>query len=288
MTQREAKMKRIVACIDSSPCVNAIAEAAAWVAKQTKRELVLLQVLDYYPASYHLGELSGVIGFESNAMLLKELAELEQKQSELAVDVSNNLLHHMNQQIQDKHGITATVVQEKGDFVEQTLDFLKPDDIVILGRVGESAAEKNKDLGSNVENFIRGARCTVMTVGEEFKPPTRFIFAYEDSDICHNMMKRIAESDLFRHLQCHLLHVGESKEHVLDEPTQYFQEHGIDVITEYRDGDVAENIIDYQNTHQIQFVILGAFSTSKIQQFFLGSITTKVFRSVNLPLIVVR
>jgi hypothetical protein len=53
---------------------------------------VLLQILDYYPASYHLGEISGVIGFESNAMLLKELAELEQKQSELALDYSNNLL----------------------------------------------------------------------------------------------------------------------------------------------------------------------------------------------------
>ena len=71
-------MKRVVACIDSSPCINALAEAAAWIAKKTNRELVLLQVLDYYPASYHLGEISGVIGFESNAMLLKELAELEQ------------------------------------------------------------------------------------------------------------------------------------------------------------------------------------------------------------------
>ena len=70
-------MKRVIACIDSSPCINALAEAAAWIAKQTGRELVLLQVLDYYPASYHLGEISGVIGFEGNAMLLKDLAELE-------------------------------------------------------------------------------------------------------------------------------------------------------------------------------------------------------------------
>ena len=85
-------MKRVIACIDSSPCINALADAAAWIAKQTGRELVLLQVLDYYPASYHLGEISGVIGFESNAMLLKELAELEQKQSEIALDYSNNLL----------------------------------------------------------------------------------------------------------------------------------------------------------------------------------------------------
>ena len=39
-------MKRVIACIDSSPCINAVAEAAAWIAKQTQRELVLLQVLD--------------------------------------------------------------------------------------------------------------------------------------------------------------------------------------------------------------------------------------------------
>lgn len=49
-------MKRVIACIDSSPCINALADAAAWIAKQTGRELVLLQVLDYYPASYHLGK----------------------------------------------------------------------------------------------------------------------------------------------------------------------------------------------------------------------------------------
>lgn len=149
-------MKRVIACIDSSPCVNAVAEAAAWVAKQTQRELVLLQVLDYYPASYHLGEISGVIGFESNAMLLKELAELEQKQSELALDYSNNLLNHISEMIQQKYEITASHIQEKGDFLEQSFHVLKDDDIAIIGRVGERAAERNKPIGSNVENFIRG------------------------------------------------------------------------------------------------------------------------------------
>ena len=94
-------MKRVIACIDSSPCIYALADAAAWIATKTNRELVLLQVLDYYPASYHLGEISGVIGFESNAMLLKELAELEQKQSELALNYSNNLLDYISKTIKE-------------------------------------------------------------------------------------------------------------------------------------------------------------------------------------------
>lgn len=57
-------MKRVIACVDSSPCINAIAEAASWIAKRTQRELVLLQVLDYYPASYHLGKLVALLALK--------------------------------------------------------------------------------------------------------------------------------------------------------------------------------------------------------------------------------
>lgn len=280
-------MKRVIACIDSSPCINALAEAAAWIATQTQRELVLLQVLDYYPASYHLGEISGVIGFESNAMLLKELAELEQKQSELALDYSNNLLQHISNMIQEKYEIVPTQIQEKGDFLEQSFSVLNEDDIVVIGRVGEKSAERNKALGSNVENFIRGANCTVMTVGEHFKAPTRFIFAYEYSPTCIKMMKRIAQSDLLKLLQCHLLYVGDHPE-LLNEPADFLTAAGLDVVVEYRYGDVAENILDYQREHGIQLIVLGAFSHSKIHQFFLGSITTNIFRNSTGPLLVAK
>lgn len=280
-------MNRVIACIDSSPCVNAVAEAAAWIAQKTGRQLVLLQVLDYYPASYHLGEISGVIGFESNAMLLKELAELEQKQSELALDYSNNLLKHISGLIQNKFSITPIQIQEKGDFLEQSFNALREEDIALIGRVGERSAEKNKSLGSNVENFIRGAKCTVMTVGETFKPPTRFIFAYEDSATCKNMMQRVAKSDFLRQLQCHLLYVGDHPE-ILNTPSQFLKDEGLDVVVEYRYGDVAENILEYQNQHQIQLIVLGAYSRSKVRQFFLGSITTNIFRNATVPLLVAK
>ncbi|ENV06190.1 hypothetical protein F967_01161 [Acinetobacter sp. CIP 102637] len=280
-------MNRVIACIDSSPCIEAVAEAAAWVAKQTQRELVLLQILDYYPASYHLGEISGVIGFESNAMLLKELAELEQKQSELALDYSNNLLKHISELIEKQYGLTSTKIQEKGDFLEQSFNILKENDVVIIGRVGERAVEKNKPIGSNVENFIRGANCTVITVGEHFEAPRRFIFAYEYSPTCQKMLQRIAQSDLLKTLQCHLLYVGDHPE-MLTEPEKYLKDAGIEVVPVYRYGDVAQNILEYQAEHKIQLIVLGAFSHSKIHQFFLGSITTTIFRNANVPLLVAK
>jgi nucleotide-binding universal stress UspA family protein len=159
--------------------------------------------------------------------------------------------------------------------------------VVIIGRVGERAAEKNKPIGSNVENFIRGANCTVITVGEHFEPPKRFIFAYEYSPTCQKMLQRIAQSDLLKKLQCHLLYVGDHPE-MLAEPEKYLKDAGLDVIPIYRYGDVAQNILEYQREHDIQLIVLGAFSHSKIHQFFLGSITTTIFRNANVPLLVAK
>ena len=228
-----------------------------------------------------------MIGFESNAMLLKELAELEQKQSELALDYSNNLLKHISELIEKQYGLTSTKIQEKGDFLEQSFNLLNENDIVIIGRVGERAAEKNKPIGSNVENFIRGANCTVITVGEHFQPPKRFIFAYEYSPTCQKMLQRIAKSDLLKLLQCHLLYVGDHPE-MLAEPEKYLTDAGLEVVSVYRYGDVAQNILEYQKEHDIQLIVLGAFSHSKIHQFFLGSITTTIFRNANVPLLVAK
>ena len=73
---------------------------------------------------------------------LQELAELEQKQSELALDYSNNLLKHISELIEKQYGLTSTKIQEKGDFLEQSFNILKENDVVIIGRVGERAAEK--------------------------------------------------------------------------------------------------------------------------------------------------
>lgn len=126
-----------------------------------------------------------------------------------------------------------------------------------------------------------------MTIGENFKVPTRFIFAYEYSPTCQKMMRRIAQSDLLRTLQCHLVYVGDHPE-ILNEPEHYLKQAGIDVVTVYRYGDVAQNILEYQQEHGIQIIVLGAFSHSKIHQFFLGSIATTIFRNATVPLLVAK
>ncbi|KAA8731402.1 universal stress protein [Acinetobacter qingfengensis] len=280
-------MTRVIACIDASPCVNATAEAAAWVAQKTGRELILLQVLDYRPASYHLGEISGVIGFESNAMLLKELAELDEKQYELAQKYSDDLLKYISKLVRNRFSIEPKIIQRRGDFLEQCFDELQQQDIVVVGKIGENAAENDKPVGSNVEGLIRGAKSTVLTVGEKFVPPASYLFAYEYSPVCQNMVKRIEHSDLLRGLTCHLVYVGDQNG-ILDYAIGHLQAAGIDVKPEYIYGDVAETLLQYQDQHHTGLMVMGAFSHSKLHQFFLGSTTLTIFKESEVPMLVLR
>ena len=280
-------MGRVIACIDASPCVHATAEAAVWIAQKTGRPLFLLQVLDYRPASYHIGEVGGVIGFESNAMLLKELAELDEKQYDVAKQLSDDLLTHISKSIEEKHHIKVQIIQRRGEFLEQAFDELTAEDIAVVGKVGEKAAEKKRVIGSNVEGIIRGAKSTVLVVGEKFVASPNFIFAYEHSSICQTMLKRVGRSDLLNDLTCHLLYVGEENG-ILADPTDYLQYSGIEVHPQYLYGKVASTLLNYQQRHQVGLIVMGAFSHSKLHQFFLGSTTLEIFKRSDVPMLVAR
>lgn len=280
-------MGRVIACIDASPCVHATAEAAVWIAQKTGRPLVLLQVLDFRPASYHLGEIGGVIGFESNAILLKELAELDEKQFEVAKQLSDDLLAHIADTIRQKYQIEVVQIQRRGEFLEQAFDELSAEDIAVVGKVGENSAEKKRIVGSNVENIIRGAKSTVLVVGENFTIPNNFIFAYEHSSICQTMLKRVGRSDLLNTLACHLIYVGEENG-ILSDPMEYLQYSGLKVHAQYLYGKVADNLLIYQKQHHIDLMIMGAFSHSKLHQFFLGSTTLEIFKRSDVSMLVVR
>jgi len=53
-------------------------------------------------------------------------------------------------------------------------------------------------------------------------------------------------------------------------------------------GEVIEILHDYQNSHAIDLMVMGAYGHSKIRQFFVGSNTTKMIGSSKIPLLLLR
>jgi len=51
---------------------------------------------------------------------------------------------------------------------------------------------------------------------------------------------------------------------------------------------VIETLHDYQDSHAIDLMVMGAYGHSKIRQFFVGSNTTKMIGSSKIPLLLLR
>ncbi len=55
---------------------------------------------------------------------------------------------------------------------------------------------------------------------------------------------------------------------ILNEPSQFLRDAGLDVVVEYRYGDVSENILEYQREHDIKLVVMGHLATVKFTSSF--------------------
>lgn len=280
-------MKRMIACLSRSGCLYAVASAAAWMAKKTQRELILFNVMDYAWDDFHLYEFSGIGGFEAHAMLMQEWGDVEENQDHLLQQQSNELLEDVQQFIFKKYGIRGKTLQKTGLFPREAFEELLAEDIVVLGKYSDHDSEQDKALASQLENFIRGCDATVLTVTQEFTIPTQFLFAYDPSATCDNMLKRICQSRILKGLTCHLIHVGEDTG-ILPPVAEELQNAGYVVESDYLSGDVTEAILAYQQQHQLDWLVIGAFSHSRLHQFFLGGTTLKIFAQSDVPIFVIR
>jgi len=77
-------------------------------------------------------------------------------------------------------------------------------------------------------------------------------------------------------------------EQVVDETVDEITAHGADVVAERRMGDPYEEIIDYAETEGVDMIVMGTHGRSGLDRFLLGSVTEKVVRTADAPVLTVR
>jgi nucleotide-binding universal stress UspA family protein len=77
-------------------------------------------------------------------------------------------------------------------------------------------------------------------------------------------------------------------EQVVDETVDDITAHGADVVAERRMGDPYEEIIDYAETAGVDMIVMGTHGRSGLDRFLLGSVTEKVVRTADVPVLTVR
>lgn len=289
-------MTQVIACIDGSESTSAVCDYAAWASTRLSAPLLLLHVLDEarYPSEANL---SGSIGLGSVATLQKELADLDAKRNQLALDQGQLMLEAAKEKV-IADGITHPVMRQRHGELVTTLQELEDDTrLLVIGKQGEAHPAPgtrvgSNQLGDNVERVVRSMHRPVLITTGEFTQPESVMLAFDGSATMDKAVEMIAASPLFKGMPCHLVTVCDdsdaARKKAIENAAKRLTDAGHDVTTAFLAGEVEIALHQYQQQKEIDLVVMGAYGHSRIREFFVGSSTNALLRGATVPHLILR
>ncbi|WP_254525959.1 universal stress protein [Natrinema caseinilyticum] len=80
----------------------------------------------------------------------------------------------------------------------------------------------------------------------------------------------------------------EHAEHAVEDVEQQCHEKGVDVVTETRKGEPAQEILEYSEENNIDIIVMGTHGRSGFDHVLIGSVAERVVRHATIPVLTVR
>jgi nucleotide-binding universal stress UspA family protein len=280
-------MSAILACTDGSLYAPSIYQHAAWAASRGGASINVLHVIER-DESLDKQDLSGSIGFDANAELLEELAKHDESHARVARLRGKAILEDATKQLA---GYEVKTTQRHGSVVETLDEFEEGAELVIVGKRGEHADFAKGHLGSNLERVVRSAKIPVMVAAREFKPIERFLVAFDGGSSSLKAVHHVATQPWLRGLECHLVMCGkQDHEHELslEHAATGLRGAGFTVTADLLAGDPDEVIAREVTQRNIDLLAMGAYGHSRVRSLILGSTTTHLIRTCQIPITLFR
>ncbi|MCG7600182.1 universal stress protein [Halomonas sp. McH1-25] len=282
--------EHVTACIDGSGYATAVCDYAAWASQRLEAPLTFLHVLDNHPPKSE-GDLSGNIGLGSREHLLEELATLDEKRARVAQEQGRVMLEAARDRAVEDGIADPRTRQRNGELVETLSELEGEIRLLVLGKRGEAAHKASEHLGSNLERVVRALHRPILMVPDVFKAPERVMIAFDGSKTTCKGIETLAASPFLKGLSCHVVTVGAEVADVqaqLDWAVRLLEQAGVEAHGEIRAGEVESTLHAYQREHDIDLLVMGAYGHSRIRHLLVGSTTTDMLRSAEIPLLLLR
>lgn len=283
-------MTKLLVCIDGSGYADNICQSAAWAAQRLGADIDLLHVLrrhSDYDAPGH--DHTGSIGLGARSALLDALTQVDEQRAKLDQKKGQIILNH-GVEILNQAGVeNVNTVHRRGALVETILDLEDQAEIIFVGKRGEHANPDSAFLGSNLEKVARAVHKPLFVVSSVVRPVQTFLIAYDGKSNVKKAIDYVVKSTLFKGLFCHLLAVDSTTSIDTTATEDALRAAGFDVqVTHQKDHHPDQAIAAYVEANNIDLLVTGAYSHSRMRSILLGSTTASLIKSCKVPLLLFR
>lgn len=281
-------MTKLLACIDASPYANSVCDHAAWAAARLSASVDVLHVIQRKDAVAARRDLSGAVGLGAKSGLLEELARIDEETVRLAREQGRLLLEAAETQLREA-GIAVNLLHRHGGIVETIIEREADADVIVIGKRGASADFAKGHLGSKVERVVRASIRPVLVTARAFRPIKTVIAAFDNGPSAQKAVRFIADSPLFRDCTIRLVTAGTEAQRGPLEAAARDISAGCAAVTAHLEAGSAEDVIArHMNEGGGDMLVMGAYGHSPLRNMIVGSTTTTMIRTCQVPVLLFR
>ncbi|MBD2362851.1 universal stress protein [Anabaena minutissima FACHB-250] len=287
-------MKNILLCTDGSSFAENVYKYGAWFANRFHAHINVLFVTDIRSQKVaSTGNLSGSIGLGASEKLLNDLVNLEHEKAKLNNQRARLILQNAAETLKAEGIEDFKLTNKTGFLVDCFHEFAENSDLIVLGKRGEAADFASGHLGANLDRIVRSSSKPCLVTPREFNPIERILVAYDGSLSGKKILQFLENSPVFQSLEIHLLTVAKSNSDqtamvTLNEAQEWLYTVGFEPVFSLLEGEPEQAITQYVQENNINLLMMGAYGHSRIRHLIIGSTTTQIIRSSNIPVLVFR
>lgn len=277
-------IKSILLPTDGSQNSKIALEYALYCAELFNAEITGLHVIDIRALEGpFLSDISGSLGFSPYQNYLPKFQEILERRGDVILEEFQRQCFEKNitPRLKKQTGIIANIIAEEA----------KKADLVIVAQRGEHEKWSAGLMGSTTESVVRKSPRPVLVTPGIFRKFTNILIAY-DGGIESNKALKIA-CELFPSKSFSLSAVcvtgdEERAEELRAEIQEFSRPYGVEIQYVHLGGDAGKAILGYADAQNIDLIIMGAFSHTRIHDLILGGTTAYIMRRSNIPILMNR
>lgn len=281
----------VLAYIDGSQFTESVLMHATWAARQLGTDVALVHVLEYVSTTPSTVEDRLGLG-EIEADERRIAADLEAERESLSAeqDSRREILMAAAREIRRRGVERVRTAIEYGTLEDHIREHGGDADLVVVGKRGEHSAAQHGRLGDHLERVIRASRRPILVAPSEPRQIRRFLIAFDGGHHSGNAIRFLIEQPLLRGCEGTLMLAGDQAglQQQLHDAASHLRSAGYEVLAETGHGEPDRVIPDILNTEDIDLLVMGGFSHSRLHAMLGRSTTRKLLRSSTKAILVVR
>ncbi len=285
-------MKKLLVCTDGSDYSDICCQYATWLARLLDAKIDAVHVTEFAQMLEPTLALNvgGGLGMAPVQELYEQIQKLEDQKCEKTQEDTLKLFQEAS--LSDR----VSYHQKTGDLVEILDTFETGDDscdIVLLGKRGEHANLAKRHLGSSLERVIRSSKKPCLVTPRRFREIKKIAIACDGGPSVEKAVEFLKRTPALKGFDLTLISVddnlpeGKAQQNLAkaEEPLKAV---GYSPKTKLLQGPVEEMITDTVEDEKIDMLIMGAYGHSRIREMLIGSTTTILLHSCQIPLMLFR